>query len=53
MTPRLYGINAHSLDPATSRATGRDLDRRYGHIEVYLNPVDSPGCSPINAQRFP
>lgn len=30
---------AHGLDPATSRATGRDLDPRYDNLEVYLNSL--------------
>lgn len=30
---------AHGLDPATSKATGRDLDARYDNIEVYLNSL--------------
>jgi len=28
---------AHGLDPATCRATGRDLDPDYDNLEVYLN----------------
>ena len=30
---------AHGLDPATCKATGRDLDPRYDNIEVYLNSL--------------
>jgi pectate lyase len=29
----------HGLDPAKSRATGRDLDPRYDNLEVYLNSL--------------
>lgn len=30
---------ARGLNPATTRATGRDLDSRYDNIEVYLNSL--------------
>ena len=30
---------ARGLDPATCKATGRDLDPRYDNLEVYLNSL--------------
>jgi hypothetical protein len=32
-------VIARGLDPATCKATGRDLDPRYDNIEVYLNSL--------------